>query len=127
MMLPARVEAAARLDPEAFDGGVTCSLGSCQPRTQLGRQAARRGDAKLARVGAGAGRDIGHRPGAGLPKTDRLQFAVESGEIGFADPAHHDVLFHRRPRTPERNSNPFGNHYSRNTYHHRCSGLLLAP
>ena len=97
VMLPARVEATARLDPQTLDrlielSGVTGQIGS-----QLGRESPGRRDPELAGVGAWAGGDVGQRAGTRFPETSGAQLAIQAREIGFADPAQHDVLLHRGP------------------------------
>ena len=96
MVLAARVEAAAGLDAEAGDRVVRPSGRRARPGAQLRREAARRRDAELARVGPGAGRHVAQGAGPGLAQPGRRQVAVQVRQIGLADPAQRDVLFHRR-------------------------------
>ena len=96
VVLAAGVEAAADLDVQAFDGGVELEALRRQPVAQLAGQAARGGDAELAGVGAGAGRDVDDRLRAGVAEADGVQVAVERRQVGLAHPAQHDVLLDRR-------------------------------
>ena len=96
VVLAARVEAAADLDPQAADRLVELELLGGEPRAQLAGQAARRRDAELAGVGARAGGDVDDRPGAGRGEVDRLQLRVERRQVVLGDPAQHDVLLDRR-------------------------------
>ena len=72
VVLPARIETAADFDVEILHGLVEVEKLSCQPCSDFSGKTARRGDAQLAGVCAGARRDIDNRAGAGLTQSDPL-------------------------------------------------------
>ncbi len=96
VVLSARVEASADLDPQAFYGFVERVGALGQPAAQLGREAARRGDAELAGVGARAGGDVEDGTRTRQTQSEFFQVGVESRQIGLAHPAQDEVLLHRR-------------------------------
>ena len=96
VMLAARIEATADLDPQILDGFIQIE-GLCgQPRAKLAGETARRRDSQLAGVGARASRDIHDRAGAGCSQANAREFTIEIRKIGFAHPSQHDVLFDGR-------------------------------
>ena len=95
VMLPAGVKAATDLDFEFAHGiGQQVDLFD-QARPQLGGQAARRGDAELAGVGAGASRDIDDGAGVWIAQADFAEIVINRWQIGVSHPAQDDILLNR--------------------------------
>src|SRR5262245_58295999 len=94
MMLPARVEAAAYLDAQVFDGRVHFEGLLAQPAAQLAREPARRSDAELAGIGPRTRGNIDNGAGVRLSQANTFERAVELRQVRFAHPAEEDVLLH---------------------------------
>ena len=97
VVLPATIEAAADLDVQVLDGLIHLKALLGQARHQFGGQPARRRNAQLASVGAGASHDVQNVAGAGAPEPRRVEGVKKRGNVGLAHPANHEVLFDRRP------------------------------
>ena len=90
VMLAAAIEAAADFDVQILNGFI--ERDEIESIAQLGGQAARRRDAELAGVRAGAGDDVGDAAGAGGCDAGGFKStAIDLGQIGAADPTQDEI------------------------------------
>src|SRR3569833_4781200 len=95
MVLAAGDEATADLDAETADDFIAHGVLRGEAFAELAGESTGGGDAELAGIGAGAGGDVDDGFGDGGREVRFVQFGVDRGEIGIADPAENEVLFDR--------------------------------
>src|SRR5207302_157481 len=97
VVLAAAVGAAAHLDVDPL-GQRILDLHLLEALLHGLVEAHRARDAQLARVGAGAGDDVGDLVGAGFTELELGEALPDVVHAGVADPAEDEVLVHARPR-----------------------------
>src|SRR5581483_1750989 len=86
------IEAAADLDVQAANRFIELVPLGQKPGAEFAGKAARRRDAELAGISAGAGDNVDDGSGSRLRELGRLQVSIELRQVGFADPAEDDIL-----------------------------------
>src|SRR5581483_2030048 len=97
VVLAATVEASADLDVQVLHGFVGRVALFSDALAELGGETARRGNAELASIGAGARDDINQCPGSGFAETNGVEGLEKLRQVALADPPDHEILLDRGP------------------------------